>query len=386
MINILFKIILYTSFAVTISCSQLKKVQVQVSNIDYKSYVDKRVRPTNYLNMAWAKNLDPKYSSGNRPIGFASPTISDDVVYMGSLSGDINAFKSETGQLLWTRNEGQPLNAKVALFKNSIIYGSMYGRLFSRNSITAKINYSIDLGAPIESAPLVSDGKLYVHLRDHKIVALDAETGKVFWTYQRSIPFKITLQRVSRPISYGESVIVGFADGYLVKISKNEGIVQWETSLSKAQKFVDVDLTPVVFNDQIIAGSAAGKLSFINPANGLITKTVNIIAGHSPIIVGKELFVGSVFGEIYKLDSSGQISTKQKISNFSIGSLVSWRGMLAVSTMGEDVLVVDPYDLSLKHSWKLGTEVSSTFGDLITDGNVLSLYSSRNRLYVFKQL
>jgi outer membrane protein assembly factor BamB len=370
----------------SISCSQLKKVKNQVSSIDYKSYVDKRVRPTNYLNMAWAKNLDPKYNSGNRPIGFASPTISDDVVYMGTLSGDINAFNSDNGQLIWTRNEGQPLNAKVSLFKDNIIYGSMYGRLFSRNSITAKINYSIDLGAPVESAPLVSDGKLYVHLRDHKIVALDAETGKVFWTYQRSIPFKITLQRVSRPISYGESIIVGFADGYLVKIDKNEGIVQWETVLSKAQKFVDVDLTPIVFNNQIIAGSAAGKLSFINPTNGLVTKTVNIIAGHSPLMLGKELFVGSIFGELYKLDSSGQITSKQKISKFSIGSIASWRGMLAISTMGEDLLVLDPYDLSLKHSWKLGTEVSSTFGDLITDGNILSLYSSRNRLYVFKQL
>ena len=86
----------------------------------------------------------------------------------------------------------------------------MYGRLYSRNSISSKINYSIDLGSPIESAPLISDGKMYVHLRDHKIVALDAQTGKVFWTYQRSIPFKITLQRVSRPVSYGESIIVGF--------------------------------------------------------------------------------------------------------------------------------------------------------------------------------
>lgn len=386
MVNILFKLSLSTLVLLSMSCSQLKKVQDKVSNIDYKSYVDKRVRPTNYLNMAWAKNFDPQYNSGNRPIGFASPTISDDVVYMGTLSGDINAFNSENGQLIWTRNEGQPLNAKVSLFKDNIIYGSMYGRLFSRNSITAKINYSIDLGAPVESAPLVSDGKLYVHLRDHKIVALDAETGKVFWTYQRSIPFKITLQRVSRPISYGESIIVGFADGYLVKIDKNEGIVQWETVLSKAQKFVDVDLTPLVFNNQIIAGSAAGKLSFINPANGLVTKTVNIIAGHSPLIVGKELFVGSIFGELYKLDSSGQITSKQKISSYSIGSIASWKGMLAISTMGEDVIVVDPYDLSLKHSWKLGTEVSSTFGDLVTDGNVLSLYSSRNRLYVFKQL
>ena len=378
MIKLLFILI----FAV--SCSSFKKIKEDISDVDYKSYVDKRVREKNYLNIAWAKNLDPKYSSGNRPIGFASPTIYEDVLYMGTLSGDINAYNSENGQMLWSHNEGQPLNAKVSLFKDNIVYGSMYGRLFSRNTISSKLNYSIDLGAPIESAPLVSDGRLYVHLRNHKIVALDAKTGKIFWTYQRSIPFKITLQRVSRPISYKNSIIVGFADGYLVKIDKNEGIVQWESQLSKAAKFVDVDLTPVIFNDQIISGSAAGKLSFISPSNGFVTKSANIIAGHSPVIINNEIYVGSIYGYIYKLDSTGQILTRRKLTDNSIGSIKEWKGQIAVSTMGQDVFVLKPYNLDIIESWKLGSEVSSAFGEFTSDGNILSLYSSRNRLYVFK--
>lgn len=366
------------------SCSVVKSTKEKIKNIDYKSYLDKRIRQKNHLSLSWAKNLDPQYSSGNRQIGFSSPTINDDVVFMGTLDGKINAYNSINGQLIWSQDEGQPLNAKVSLFEENIIYGSMYGRLFSRNATTSKINYSIDLGAPVESAPLINNGKVYVHLRDHRIVALDAQTGKVFWTYQRSIPFKITLQRVSRPISYKDSIIVGFADGYLVRISKNEGIVRWETSLSKAQKFVDVDLTPVVFKGQIIAGSAAGKLSFINPSNGLVTKTVNIIAGHSPLVVRGGLYVGSVFGEIFKLDASGQISYKQKISKNSIGSIVSWNNKLAVSTMGQDLIVINPDNFVIEQSWKLGTEISSAFGELVTDGDVLGLYSSRNRLYVFR--
>ncbi len=366
------------------SCSQLEVTKEKIKNLNYESYLDKRVRSKNYLSVAWAKNLDPVYSSGNRQIGFSSPTINDDVVYIGTLDGSINAYNSENGQLIWTENEGQPLNAKVSLFEDNIIYGSMYGRLFSRNATTSKINYSIDLGAPIESAPLVNDGKLFIHLRDHRIVALDAQTGKVFWTYQRSIPFKITLQRVSKPISYADSIIVGFADGYLVRINKNEGIVMWETSLSKAQKFIDVDLTPVIFQGKVVSGSAAGKLSFISPRNGLVSKTVNIIAGHTPLVVGNELYVGSIFGEIYKLDSSGQIISKQKISNSAIGSVALWNGMLAVSTMGQDLLVINPENFNKEQAWKLGTEISSTFGELVTDGNILSVYSSRNRLYVFR--
>lgn len=367
-----------------IGCAQIKNTKEKIKQIDYKSYLDKRVRPKNHLSIAWAKNLDPQYSSGNRQIGFSSPTIGDDVVFMGTLDGDINAYNSENGQLIWSKNEGQPLNAKVSLFEGNIIYGSMYGRLFSRNATTSKINYSIDLGAPIESAPLVNDGRMYVHLRDHRIVALDAETGKVFWTYQRSIPFKITLQRVSRPIAYEDSIIVGFADGYLVRISKNEGIIKWETSLSKAQKFIDVDLTPVIFQGQVVAGSAAGQLSFLNAANGLVNKTVNVIAGHSPLVIGNELVVGSIFGEIYRLDSSGQIVSKQKISKFSIGSIVKWNKMLAVSTMGQDIMVINPENFSVEQSWRLGTEISSTFGKFVTNGDILGVYSSRNRLYVFK--
>lgn len=367
-------------FILCVSCSTIKKIK----EADLKSYIDKRSRKIDFLNIAWAKNLDPSYSSGNRPIGFSSPTIHDDVVYVGSLSGKFYAFNAQTGAKIWMQDEKQPLNAKASIFKDSIIYGSMYGRLFSRDVLTSKINYSIDLGAPIESAPLVYDGKLFIHLRNHKIVALDAESGKIFWTYQRSIPFKITLQKVSRPMAYKNKIIVGFADGFLVSLTQLEGVVAWETQLSKASKFVDVDLTPMIFNNRIVAGSAAGKLSFLNPETGFITKAINIIAGHTPVKIGNELFVGSIFGEVYRLDKSGEIKAKKKISDNAISSIVSWKDNIAISTMGPKLYVLSPYDLKDLQNWSLGTEVSSTFGKAVTNSEVMSIYSSRNRIYTFR--
>ena len=48
---------------------------------------------------------------------------------------------------------------------------------------------------------------------------------------------------------------------------------------------------------------------------------------------------------------------------------------IVATTMGEDVIVFDPFSLNIYQSRKLGTEISSVFGSIETDSNLLSLYS-----------
>src|SRR5690606_40702495 len=65
------------------------------------------------LTVAWNKNLDLEYRSGNLPIGVGAPRIYEDMVYMGALNGEMNAFDLETGRLIWSETESTPLGAPV---------------------------------------------------------------------------------------------------------------------------------------------------------------------------------------------------------------------------------------------------------------------------------
>lgn len=366
----------FISFLIFLSsCAQLDKVS---------KYLDPPDREDRTFVARWIKSLDPIYNAGNLPIGTSSPLIYEDILFMGNLRGEMVAYSLSNGRPIWTINENQPINAPAAIFNDLIVYGTKEGRLFARNYYDGKLVYAIDLNTPIESAPVFHAGRMFIHLRDHRIVSLDAATGKVFWSYKRSVPYPTTLQRVSKVLPYENKIIVGFADGNVSALSMEEGVILWEQRISSGVKFVDVDIQPIYFSNYIVAGAAAGELKFINPENGVIVRSIPLTIQARPIKIKNVLVVGTVFGEIALVDNTGKILKRRKLLDNGIGSLALWKGGIVATTMSKEVLFVDPKELDIKSRYDLGHEQSAVFGDISVKNGFMTFYSSRNRLYVFK--
>ncbi|MBD64237.1 MAG: hypothetical protein CME62_03465 [Halobacteriovoraceae bacterium] len=359
-------------FLILVSCSQ----------VDLK--LEKPYKKDNPLRVSWVKNLDPAYKTGNLPIGTSSPFIHQDIVYMGNLKGEMVAYDLETGRTIWHKDEQYPIQSQANFFNNHIYYGSKSGRLFARHYVTGELKYSIDLGAPIESQPIFHQGRALVHLRNHTIICLDAETGKIFWLYQRSVPYNTTLQKVSAVKPQGNRLYVGFADGNVAAISLEEGTILWEEKISTGLKFVDVDVTPVFYKGYIVAGSAAGPMRFLKPENGVIERTVEFTQSHTPFIAEEGMYVGSVFGDLALIDEYGKIQKQKKLSENGISSIVPYKNNLMVSTYGSEVLFVNKKTFDVTQTLNLGYDQSAIFGELVVFDEYLAFYSSRNRLYVIK--
>lgn len=366
------------AFIIT-GCANLKSVSTKLEGV-----LDKPDKNRKKFTVAWIKNLDPEYSSGNLPIGTSSPFVHEGILYMGNLSGEMTAYQLSNGRELWSVNENQPLNATANVFNDILVYGSKEGRLFARNYYTGKRVYALDLDAPIESPPIFHGGRMFIHLRDHRIVCLDAATGKVFWSYQRSVPYPTTLQRVSKVLPYKNRIIVGFADGNITALSVEEGIILWEQRISSGVKFIDVDVEPIYFGGYVIAGAAAGEMKFLNPENGTIIRSIPLTLQTKPVRLKNTLLVGTVFGEVALVDESGKILKRRKFLNSGISSLAKWKDGIVATSMSGEILFLDPASLEVKETYNLGHEQSAVFGQVTVSNNYLSLYSSRNRLYVFR--
>jgi outer membrane protein assembly factor BamB len=357
------------------SCAQMEKLN---------QYLDPPVKEDRTFTARWIKNLDPEYDAGNLPIGTSSPLVFEDILFMGNLKGEMVAYSLENGRVIWKVDEKQPINAQAAIFNDLVVYGTKEGRLFARNYYDGKLVYAIDLNTPIESAPVFHAGRMFIHLRDHRIVSLDAATGKVFWSYKRSVPFPTTLQRVSKVLPFENKIIVGFADGNVSALSMEEGVILWEQRISSGVKFVDVDIEPVYFAGHIVAGAAAGELKFINPKNGVVVRSIPLTIQARPIKIKNVLVVGTVFGEIALVDNSGKILKRRKVLEAGIGSLAKWKNGIVATTMGKDVIHVDAKELDIKARYDLGHEQSAVFGEISVKNEYMTFYSSRNRLYVFR--
>jgi len=339
------------------------------------------------LRPVWIKEMDPAYESGNLPIALQSPLIHEGILYVGHNSGSMQAFELENGKPVWSEFDGSTYHAAPVAYKDQVVYGTVQGRVISRHYTTGKIKYSVDLGASVETKGVIHQGRIFFHLRNHQIFCLDVETGKILWGYKRSVSYLTTLQRASTPLVYKDRVLVGLADGTLVALSVDEGVLLFESKLSMASKFVDVDNAAFVLNDKVYLGAVGGFLSLIDPNTGKVLRKGEFVASRAPYMyqkeLGEQLLFGTPTGDLVLTDKNLNIQNQVKVSEGVITSIVAFKHGLAVSTTAGEILFVDPLTLKVSEKFHLGHAYSAVFGDLESRENYLSVLSSRNRLFIF---
>lgn len=333
----------------------------------------------------WSKNLDPLYDTGNLPIALQSPLIYEGLVYVGDNAGFFSAYELENGRMVWREKENTTYHAGAVGYKDQVIYGTVQGLVTSRQYLTGKIKYSVDLGASVETSGTIYQGRIFFQLRNHQVFALDLETGKILWAYKRSVPNLTTLQRASKPIVYKDKVIVGFADGSLAALSMDEGVLLYETKLANAAKFLDIDVTPVIFNDFLYAGGVGSAMTVIEPKNGKILRKGDFVASTTPVVLDNQLLFGTPNGEIIITDKNLNIERREKVARNIISTIVSYNNFFAIGTTDGAVSLIDPKTLKMVTRFSFGHAYSAIFGDLASIDNYLAVLSSRNRLFVFKK-
>ncbi len=355
------------------SCSSLK---------DYAP--TKVVDAKSHLTPAWIKDLDPKYDSGNLPIGLQSPLINEGIVYAGHNAGFMQAYELDNGRVIWSEYDGSTYHAGAVAYKDQVIYGTVQGRVISRHGILGTIKYSVDLGASVETRGVIYNGRIFFQLRNHQVFCLDVETGKIVWAYKRSVPYLTTIQRTSQPVVYKDKVLVGFADGTFAALSMDEGVLLFETKLSTASKFVDVDNPAFIYDDRVYISPVGGNLNLIDPNTGKVLRTSDFSVSRAPLLRDNQLIFGTPNGELILTDKNLNVLNTVKISEGMITSMVVYKSFYAISTTNGEIKLVDQKSLQVTDTYKLGHAYSAVFGEMQTTGDNLAVLSSRNRLFLFK--
>lgn len=375
--KILILIVSFLSFA---GCSTIKKYTRQ-----YLGAMPKRVdSKKSLLRAVWIKNTDPSYKTGNLPIALNSPLIAKGMLFNGSNEKGMIAYDLELGTIIWSQKEKGSFHAPPVSYEDKIIYGTTEGRIFARDYVTGDLLYSLDVGSSVESKPAISNGRIVFHLRNHKIITLDIKTGKILWAYKRSVPFATTVQRSSTPLVHKNRLYIGFADGYVAAFSLEDGMVLWEQKLVTGNKFVDVDASPIIFNEFLLAGSLSGPLVVLNKDSGKIIRTLDYNLSRSPTKFKKGLLLGTIQGDVIWMDQSFNEIKKINLGSNSISSIVPWKNFLAVSNVGGSINILDNDSLEVLQQKKLGHAFSAIFGQMTAGEKKLAILSARNRLYVFK--
>ncbi len=173
----------------------------------------------------------PSCAPGGNAVGvvlYASPVLSDDLVYVGTYNGKIYALNSSTGALRWVypregnENVGS-IVGNLAIDNNSIYFGSSNGKVYALDKATGDRKWpEYETFDRIWTSPVISDGVIYVSSYDNKLHAISSTDGKKLW--QIELPSAIC----SSPAVSKDIIYCGTFDRNLYAIKKTNGSILWK--------------------------------------------------------------------------------------------------------------------------------------------------------------
>lgn len=113
-----------------------------------------------------------------------------------------------------------------------------------------------------EATPLVVDGVLYTVQAPNDVIALDAATGRIFWTYHHEpAPSRTCCGRVNRGLAIlGNTLFMGTVDGRLLAVDARSGNLIWNTEVADPDALYSITMPPMVVEDKVYIGTAGGDL------------------------------------------------------------------------------------------------------------------------------
>ncbi len=115
-----------------------------------------------------------------------------------------------------------------------------------------------------EASPVVVDGVMYTIQNPDDIVALDATTGRVYWTYEYdpSEEARPCCGRLSRGVAILDGALfIGAIDGRVISVDRLTGQELWNVQVEGARPEAGYAFThaPQIVKDKVIVGTAGGE-------------------------------------------------------------------------------------------------------------------------------
>ncbi len=204
------------------------------------------------------------------PQEFAAPAVWADSLYIGSSEGTFYALRAATGAIRWKKRVGAV--ACAPLVAGGWLYvATADGFLVALDAQTGKEKWRYQSRGPIEQTPAATGDLIIFSNEADQVVAIDSITGKFKWQFKGETPEEYTLRGHAGVTIDNDLIYTGFSNGTMAALRKDTGSVAWSTSLkAEADRFMDVDATPIVLGPTVYESSSSGGVYAIDKATGQV--------------------------------------------------------------------------------------------------------------------
>lgn len=245
----------------------------------------------------------PESKDLNNPI-FIPPAVSPDgtlIVGGASKNHDLDFVAPESGQLLRSFSGAQRGWVAPALVVDDMIYAPNADGVLYALSADGTLQWKFESGSPLWSSPVTDGAKLYVTALDHRLFALDLQTGKPVW--------EVTLPAASThapavDVENGRLYLGGLIE-QLLAVSTADGSIVWTLDTQGR-----IWQTPVLKDGVLYFGDHAGVFYALDvntrqPIWPALQPDGAVVA--SPLVLDDAVIFGTATGQVYSVSLEGQV-------------------------------------------------------------------------------
>ena len=126
---------------------------------------------------------------------------------------------------------------------------------------------------PVETAPIVWDGTVYVTSGRDDVFALDAKAGEVKWQYRPNARQQVGFPRNRGVAMYGGMVFIGMIDGHIAALDAKTGKEIWNRQAVDDPQIGYYSMAPVPYKGKILIGESNGDWGGIGNVSAFDPKT-----------------------------------------------------------------------------------------------------------------
>ena len=260
----------------------------------------------------WSVSIGAGNSRKNRTT--ADPVVAGGRIFAMDAEAGVAAV-STAGAVLWRRDLTPASDRKGDASGGGLAYGE--GRVYATTGFGDLVALDPDTGNEIwrqrfdaapGGAPAVSDGRVFVALRDGSAWAIRASDGKVEWTLPGA-GNGTGVEGASAPAADARQAVFPLASGQVVAVEKVTGTGLWGGYVAgqrRGRAFATItDLTgdPVIADGRVYAASSAGTLGAFDADTGQTLWTTREGATGPVVVAGGAVFFVNDEDQLLRVDA-----------------------------------------------------------------------------------
>jgi outer membrane protein assembly factor BamB len=265
--------------------------------------------------------------------------VEGDTVYAAGETGDIAAFKLQSGKKEWETRTKLPVGGAVAFGDGKLVVGTTDGDVIALDAQSGRRLWTTNITAEILAAPAVSPKLALIRGVNGKLHALSMADGHEVWQQQQTVP-KLSLRGTASPVIAGDVAVTGFDNGRVVASSLSDGGSVWETQLqipagkTDIDRLADVDTRAQIIGNDVYLVGFQGKVAMMALDSGQIWWSHDTSSYRGVALDDDTVYVSTADGEVLALKRRTGIEVwRQKA--------LAHRGLSGPTVAGDAIVVAD---------------------------------------------